>query len=293
MTYSLSSKNVTLQVDHPLKNYQGSRFDCTGKIINVKFKGIEISGVERIQPENTNILGRGFYNEFGMENPIGYDEAKPGDWFHKIGIGLLQRDENPYSFLKNYPIKPAQFEVEESKLSLKISCIGDLNSGYAYLLYKEIKVLENGFEIKSQLKNTGNKTIKTNEYNHNFIAINKEPIDENIGLKLPFFPKREDFFENVDPEKLISIKGNLVELRNSPSKDFFLGKINGEQSPEPNWELTHKKLKFGISEIGDFKLQKFNLWGCNHVISPEMFFEINLAPHQEVSWSRKYIFTNF
>ena len=117
MTYSLSSKNVTLQVDHPLKNYQGSRFDCTGKIINVKFKGIEISGVERIQPENTNILGRGFYNEFGMENPIGYDEAKPGDWFHKIGIGLLQRDENPYSFLKNYPIKPAQFEVEESKLS--------------------------------------------------------------------------------------------------------------------------------------------------------------------------------
>lgn len=291
MTYYLSSKNVSLQVDHPLKNYQGSRFDYTGKIISVKFKGVEIAGIERKQPENTNNLGRGFYNEFGMENPVGYEEAKPGDWFHKIGIGLLQRDENPYSFLKNYPIKPAHFEIEESESCLKISCIGGLISDYAYQLNKEIKVLENGFEIKSQLKNTGNKTIKTNEYNHNFIGINNEPIDENICLNLPFSPKQEEFFENVDPEKLICIKGNMIELAKSPTKDFFLGKINGSQKAQTNWELTHKKLKIGISEIGDFKLQKFNLWGCNHVISPEIFFEVNLAPNQAISWSRKYIFS--
>ena len=48
------------------------------------------------------------------------------------------------------------------------------------------------------------------------------------------------------------------------------------------------KSKIGISETGSFKTDKVNLWGCEHVISPELFFNIFIKPGESVEWSRNY-----
>lgn len=43
-----------------------------------------------------------------------------------------------------------------------------------------------------------------------------------------------------------------------------------------------------LSEIGSFQTDNINLWGWSHVISPELFFQIDVAPGKSISWSRSY-----
>ena len=86
MPHILRNEDLEVHVDLPLENYNFSRFDWTGKIVRVKFQGIEITGVERMDPGSQNQVGKGFYNEFGIGHPPGFKEATTGGWFHKIGI---------------------------------------------------------------------------------------------------------------------------------------------------------------------------------------------------------------
>ena len=173
MTHVLKNKNLEIQIDLPLANYNFSRFDWTGKIVSVKYKNIYVSGQEKMNNEDENIYGKGFYNEFGINAAIGYDETGKGEWFHKIGIGLLKKDDGDYLFNRKYEIQPADFKVKTEQDKLIISCKSKSVNGYSYVLRKEIELLENGFIIKYYLKNTGKKTIATDEYDHNFIAIDK------------------------------------------------------------------------------------------------------------------------
>ena len=102
MPHILKNKNFEILIDLPNENYNFSRFDWTGKIVKVKFKNILLSGDERTDVKQENNFGKGFYNEFGIDNALGFDEAKSGEWFHKIGIGLLKKEGDEYLFHKKY-----------------------------------------------------------------------------------------------------------------------------------------------------------------------------------------------
>ncbi|MDE5422702.1 hypothetical protein L3073_10835 [Ancylomarina sp. DW003] len=91
MVHILKNKNLEVHIDLPLENYQLSRFDWTGKIVSVKFKGVDVVGTERLNSDDDNRFGKGFYNEFGIETPVGFDDCEEGDWFPKIGVGLLKK----------------------------------------------------------------------------------------------------------------------------------------------------------------------------------------------------------
>ncbi len=67
----IKNKNLEIHVDLPLDNYNFSRFDWTGKIRAVKFKNVYMSGFEKLEGNNDLIDGKGFYNEFGIEIPVG------------------------------------------------------------------------------------------------------------------------------------------------------------------------------------------------------------------------------
>ncbi|NNK29987.1 MAG: hypothetical protein HKP04_03940, partial [Flavobacteriaceae bacterium] len=57
-----------------------------------------------------------------------------------------------------------------------------------------------------------------------------------------------------------------------------------------NWELIHIKSKTGIRETGSFTTQKVNLWGWQHVVSPELFHAVSVEPGKSESWTRTYDF---
>ena len=56
MTHILKNKNLEIQIDNPLENYNFSRFDWTGKIVSVKYKDILVSSLEKLDNSNFNVI---------------------------------------------------------------------------------------------------------------------------------------------------------------------------------------------------------------------------------------------
>ncbi|WP_394751024.1 hypothetical protein [Spongiimicrobium salis] len=292
MTHILTNKALEVHIDNPMENYNFSRFDWTGKITTLKFQNHLLSTIERPDDQNEHHFGKGFYNEFGMDTALGFEDAGPGGWFHKIGIGLLKKEGTKYLFHKNYKIKPAEFHVIPTSNSLTIHCTSQSLHGYAYVLKKEIQLHESGFSIQYDLQNTGEKDIITEEYNHNFTAINEDPIGAHYLLKFPFELKPELFDAVVNPESKVDLGHDQIQWNSVPGEPFFFSNLSGGKNVNAAWELAHLKSKIGISETGSFQTDKVNLWGWKHVISPELFFKIHITPGQSGKWSRNYtIFT--
>ena len=288
MPHILKNKNLEIHIDLPDENYNFSRFDWTGKIVKVKFQNTSITSIERTDSSDENQIGKGFYNEFGIETPLNFKETLIGDWFHKIGIGLLKKEDNSYDFMKKYEVKPAEFKINMSSNKITIICTSKIYNGYGYILKKEITLYESSFIVKYWLQNTGNKPIVTEEYNHNFMAINNELIGNDYILKFPFALKPELFGENVNAEHKVDILENEFRFNGIPNEPFFFSNLSGNTMVNATWELINLKNHIGISETGSFQTKKINLWGWKHVVSPELFFNINLQPNKSVSWSRTY-----
>ncbi len=288
MPHILKNKHIEIHIDLPEEGYQLSRFDWTGKITTVKYNDRRVSSIERTDVDDKINFGMGFYNEFGIEDAVGFDEAKVGEWFHKIGVGILKKNDNDYGFFKKYEIKPALFNFNFSTDSIELYCVSDLVNGYGYVLKKTIQLLENGFTINYKLDNTGTKIIHTDEYSHNFVSIDDDLISENYKLSLPFVLDPSKFKQYINDEEKVIIFTNEIGFSGTPNEPFFFSDLTGSNMVNPSWDLVNSKKKLRIQEIVDFETDKINLWGWRHVISPEIFFKINLKPNEALSWTRKY-----
>lgn len=288
MPHILKNDQLEVHIDFPGENYSFSRFDQTGKITEVTYKGIRVSTSELTDTDDENSFGKAFYNEFGIDTALGFDEANIGCWFHKIGVGLLKKNDEEYLFSRPYEIQPADFEVNIEPNKVLMACRSQLVSGYSYLLEKEIEILDNRFVLKYRLHNTGEKDIITDEYVHNFTAIKNAFMGPDYKLSFPFALNPDKFDAVVNPEQVIEIGPGDVYFTGSPNDQFFFSNLTGSKFSTAQWELRNHKSKLGISETGSFQTNKINLWGWKHVISPELFFHINIKPGQNTEWSRTY-----
>ena len=203
MTHIIKNNTLEIGVDLPLEKYEGSRFDWSGKISSVRFENLPLTTIEDTESKDVDFLGKGLYNEFGITSPVGFKETPLRGWFHKIGVGLLKKEHKDYLFYRNHLIKPASFDVNYENDKIKIICKSELINGYSYLLKKEITVSENSFIIDYSLHNTGEKKIITDEYVHNFMAINNALIGEDYTLKFPFSINPSLFDETVNSENKV------------------------------------------------------------------------------------------
>ena len=138
------------------------------------------------------------------------------------------------------------------------------------------------------LKNTGEKTVITNEYCHNFLAVNHRMINGEYKLYFPFSIEKENIREIVDPETVIQINSNCISWKSEFKNQFFLDSVNCGKKVKAMWSLENSELGVGIKESGNFIPEKINLWGNTHVVSPEIFIRINLPPGKSLSWVREY-----
>ncbi len=288
MPHILKNKNLEVHIDLPDENYDFSRFDWTGKITKVSFLDIPVSTVERTDGVNENSFGKAFYNEFGIDTALGFDDVEIGGWFHKIGVGLLKKNSDQYSFADTYEIKPAAFNITTEFDRIVIHCKSESVAGYSYVLQKTITLQDGGFTMDYNLKNTGEKDIVTDEYIHNFTAINNKLMGSDYVLKFPFQLNPELFADTVNTEQKVNIEGNEIKFNGSPKEQFFFSNLTGNKSVDSKWDLINLKSNIGISESTNFLTKKINVWGWKHVISPELFYNVNVKPGQSAKWSRKY-----
>ncbi|PSR11356.1 MAG: hypothetical protein DA408_11945 [Bacteroidetes bacterium] len=291
MPQLLQNQQLEIHLDLPDEGYHLPRFDWTGKITLVKFQNTRVSGTEKpAADDDVRRCGRGLYNEFGIEAPVGYADTPASGWFSKLGVGWLKRDDQPYHFAHDYEIRPAVFNVQAEPNKIHLTCTSPLVNGYAYVLKKEIELLDSSFVIRYLLQNTGTKAIVTDEYNHNFLAIGEALIGKDYSLKFPFELQPALFGETVNPAQKVELLAREVRFNGVPADPFFFSNLSGGESVPASWELIHRETGIGIRETGSFTTRKINLWGWQHVVSPELFFRISLPPGQSVAWSRRYDF---
>lgn len=288
MPHILRKADIELHLDLPTEGYQRARFDWTGKITMLRYKGRDLATTESAAPDDQNLLGRGFYNEFGIDLGLGFEETEPGDWFHKIGVGLLRKDDEPYSFAKAYEIRPAVFQFQSTKDQIRLSCQPEAAGGFAYVLHKGISLTATGFAIEYLLQNIGQKPIVTDEYVHNFTAINRAAVGSDYILRFPFQIQPEAFGETVNPEGKVKIGARDFQFAATPDEAFFFSNLCAGQPLATSWELCDLKQGLGIRERIDFPCSKVNLWGCGHVISPELFCHLSVPSGASFRWSRRY-----
>ena len=288
MAHILKNNHLELHIDAPTENYSCTRFDWTGKISLLKFQNISVTTLENTDLINTACFGKGFYNEFGIDTPLGFNETAIGGWFHKIGVGLLKKENNNYLFHKKYAVKPAKFSASTEANAVIIHCTSEAVNGYSYKLTKEIKLYSSSFTIKYTLHNTGEKEIVTDEYTHNFMAINKASIGQNYELSFPFQLKPALFEETVNMEQKVAIGDQKIKFKDTPKEPFFFSNLSGGNQVHAEWKLTDLKTNIGIRETGNFQTNKINLWGWGHVISPELFFKINIKAGKSLEWTRTF-----
>lgn len=96
------------------------------------------------------------------------------------------------------------------------------------------------------------------------------------------------FDETVNTEQKVAIGSNRITFKDTPKEQFFFSNLSGGSKVKAEWKLTDLKTTIGIQEIGNFKTDKINLWGWEHVVSPELFFKISVNPDKSCVWSRSY-----
>lgn len=284
----LKNEFLELRISKPGNQYRGSRFDWTGIITDITFQKHTFCVPEQLEPGKGS-GGIGFCNEFGIDMPIGYQDISVGEKFPKIGTGLLTKTgDKPYDFFEQVPVSNLDI-VEEFWTDNKYKIVSEINDGkgFSVLLTKIISIENAVVTIYYFLENQGGKKISTNEYNHNFIGIDKDPIGQNYELSIPALKGISNIVGDY------TCNDTLITWDNQPEGDFYGIVDMGHMEEKWNWEIRNKKSKVGVREISAFPISKVAFWGYSHVICPELFISIELESNSTMSWKRSYEFFEF
>jgi hypothetical protein len=282
--------------------YRGTRFDWAGVFGEVEFAGHKIFGRWKDTHDPTNhddIIGP--CEEFGNTKPLGYDEAKPGETFLKIGVGELEKPkEEKYSFAGKYRIvKPAAWkekpwagetpkpdQMQSWEMSARHS------SGYGYTYRKIVHLSENEVAIVHELENTGTKPITTDFYNHNFLNVDSDPVGPNYRFVFPFDLKAKELRGRWG--ELLDMSGKELGFKKPLTDGFVMAGIEGFDAKDyyhQYFEFRHGPSGVRVKVFSGYPLAKMNVWGIKTTICPEPYMEIKgLEPKENKVWVIKYRF---
>ena len=280
--------------------YRSTRFDWSGAVYSLQYKGHEFYGVwcDRIDPKVINWVHQGPEIVSGpcsalagpvdeFQTPLGWDEAKPGETFIKIGVGVLRRGEGNYNRFVPYAVLDSgKWTVKKQRDSIEFTQeLSDPATGYGYLYRKVVRLVKGKPEmvIDHSLKNTGKRAIVSTVYNHNFVVLDKQPPGPDFTFKVPF-----QIQASRPPNKeLIDIRGNqLVYAKPLAGEDQAVVQIQGFSDRIEDTEIIieNKKVGAGMRITGDRPLVRDLLWSIRTVLAIEPYIAINIEPGSEFTW---------
>lgn len=281
----LVNDRLKVEIAYPGTDYRGSRFDWTGFITQITLDGRHTFCVPEQYEQGKGSGGIGLCNEFGIRTPIGYDEAKVGEQFPKIGTGLLTRkSEEEYDFFSPYEVEPFPTFVtaDERNACFKVEPIEC--RGYALRLQKTVSIADNRLSIEYMLWNAGSKPVFTTEYCHNFLGIDGNKIGRDYILSFPGKVSIDRLAGSFTPWE------DRILWDETPKGDFYCTLEACLSEEEWQWQLLHVPSGTGVRETSRFPVSQYAVWGSTHVVSPELFVDIVLKPGEIMDWTREYEF---
>lgn len=284
--------------------YQGTRFDWSGVVRSLEANGHSYygpwftrrsQGVRDFVYEGEDIVAGPCSSTMGPADefrPVGYESAKPGGTFVKIGVGSLKRiDEKPYDAFRLYPIADhGKWSVRKKGDSLEIvQALTDPASGYGYEYRKTLRLAKgrSEMELVHSLKNTGKNAIETQVYNHNFLVLDGKGPQAGTSITLPFAIATT---RKPNPELAVIEGSRIVYKKTLSEKDVVSFPVNGfgEAISDHEIRIENAALKAGMSIHGDQPLKRFILWSIRSNVSVEPYIALSVAPGGEFRWTTTY-----
>jgi hypothetical protein len=276
--------------------YRGTRFDWSGVVPSLEYKGHSYFGVWNAAPYDPKLHDAitGPVEEF---TPLNFDDAKAGEQFVKIGVGVLVKpDDNKYSFATNYEVKnQGKWTVKKHKDRVEFTHELKDETGYAYIYTKTLRLVKDKPQLvlEHSLKNTGTKDIATSTYNHNFFMIDKEPSNQNIRIKFPF----DVTGEGKGFGTIINAKDKTLSYTREVVKgdQVFSSGLQGFGPTAKDYDIRIENIKTnaGVRITADQPLEKLVYWACPTTSCPEPYIKLTAKPGQEIKWNINYEFYTF
>lgn len=268
--------------------YRATRFDWSGLIGSAQYKGHEYFGYWKITHDplcHEDLLGpaEGF-----IKSGLGYDEAKIGDEFIRIGVGILEKDDEEYDWIKTYKI------VDHGKWKIDqgidwISFTHEIQSdiGYSYIYEKVIQLKNNGFKLIHTLKNIGTKRIMTDQFNHNFFRIDEGQTGTGFTVELPY---KISTINTINGK--LKIKENTLHfLENLNDESVFLQITGfGMHEKDNQFIVTNNSTGASVSCKIDKPQSDMVFWAIKSTLCPEPSIEISVDPGKDEKWISDYTF---
>jgi len=287
--------------------YRATRFDWSGVIASLEYKGHNYYGpwFDRVDP---NVHDFAYVGEEVVAAPctaisgpveefqtnrtaLGWDEAKPGGTFIKIGVGILRKSGEKYDFVKLYEIvDPGRWTVKKDSDSVEFTQeLTDSSTGYAYLYRKTVRLTGGKPEmvLEHSLKNIGRRTIQSTVYNHNFLVLDRQPPGPDFAIRVPFQIQSP----NPPNRNLAEIRGNrIVYLKALEDEDLVETGLRGfgDSLKDNEVRIENSKVGAGMTIRGDRPLWFVNLWSIRRVLAMEPFIAMTIDPGHQFTWKIWY-----
>lgn len=284
--------------------YRGTRFDWSGVIYSLQLGGHDYYGpwftktdasIRDFVYEGADIVAgpcsatAGPADEFG---PIGWDDAKAGGTFVKIGVGALRKpDEAAYDHYRLYEIADhGKWDVRKKRDSVEFTqTLADSSSGFGYVYRKTVQLTAGKpqMALRHNLKNTGKQAIKTSVYNHNFFVLDHQPPGPGVVITVPFQ------IQSAHPpvKELAEIRGNqIVYLKTLTDKDTVTTPLQGfgDSAKDHHIRIENSAAGAGMTIQADRPLLSESLWSIRSVVAVEPYIAISIEPGAEFTWTSTY-----
>lgn len=277
--------------------YRGTRFDWSGVIYSLQAGGHEYFGqwFDKYDPKLHDAI-TGPVEEFRTGDAgLGFEDAKPGDTFIRIGVGVVRRpDDRPYQMVRTYEIvDPGKWAVKTGRDRIEFTHDLTDKKGYSYKYTKVVRLEGNKPEmvIEHSLKNTGTKAISTSQYNHNFFVIDGQPSGPDTSVRVPFELKPVRPFRD---NNAVTRGGEIVYQKELEKGQSVFGEFAGFGKDASDYDIhvENKKAGAGVRIRGDRPLSKLVYWSIRTTACPEPYIDMQVEPGREFKWTYRYEFYN-
>lgn len=276
--------------------YRGTRFVPSSLGAEIRWHGRTLNAdfTHRNFPE-TNTAG-GFAEEFddgSLSVPADF-QAVADSTFCKIGIGLLVADGKPYVSWRTYPIRQAG-----AWSGMRTA------DGYAYewrtppdagiaLIYRRTLTLSadgDALTVAHQLENHGSRALATSHYAHNFLGVDKQPLDEGDSLVIGGGGQ-------ADPcPAPLRFAGGILGIERDPVWPAA-GGVRCDILPPPqaddNWGRTiwfrARRVGLDLAITSDRRPDRVRIYATSQALCPEQHLRLSVEPGSQARWISTYAF---
>jgi hypothetical protein len=274
--------------------YRGTRFDWSGVISSLKYKGHDYFGqwFETYDPKTHDAI-MGPVEEFLTDGAgLGYAEAKPGGNFIRIGVGVARKPEEPaYQRFRTYEIvDPGRRKIRKGRDWVEFTQELSSDTGYAYVYKKTVRLAKGKpvMTIEHSLRNTGKLAIATAVYDHNFFVIDGQPTGPESVVRFPF-----EAHAVADLKDLAEVRASELVYRKELEKGqsvFTELKGFGSGAGDYDIRLENRKAGAGVRIRGDKPIAKLIFWSIRTTFCPEPYIDLRIEPGSESAWKYTYEF---